>query len=344
MPRTKANDLAAIDDDFLEESREQALDLLTPYPSLLLAVSGGPDSVALMLLCAQWSLRGSRQIAVATVDHRLRQEARAEAEEVGRWARALGYAHHLLTWEEEKPSTRLQERARQARYALLTACARRIGASAIVLAHHSEDQAETILFRLARGSGVAGLAGMARVARGGDVALLRPLLDFCKEELEAVCARAGQPFFRDPSNEDESFARVRLRRLAPVLAAQGLSRDALLRLGSRAARADDALGHCAAQTLTRALRRDEASCVELDAATLNEAPLEILQRVLASAILRVAPASVLRLERLERASARVAAALTACGSVRLTLADVSIEANSERIRLRLAPPRRSSSV
>ena len=310
MPRTEAEDLAAIDDDSLEGRRENALELLAPYPSVLLAVSGGPDSVALMLLCAQWSLRASRHIAVATVDHRLRKEARAEAEEVGRWARALGYAHHLLTWEDEKPSTRLQERARRARYALLSACAQRIGASAIVLAHHAEDQAETILFRLTRGSGVAGLAGMARVARCGDVALLRPLLDFRKEELEAVCARAGQPFFRDPSNEDESFARVRLRRLAPMLAAQGLDRDALLRLGSRAARADAALAHCAADMLSRALRRDEASCVELDAATLCEAPLEILQRVLASAILRIAPAAVLRLERLERASARVAAALS----------------------------------
>ncbi len=344
MPRTEAEDLAAIDDDSLEGRRENALELLAPYPSLLLAVSGGPDSVALMLLCAQWSLRASRHIAVATVDHRLRKEARAEAEEVGRWARALGYAHHLLTWEEEKPSTRLQERARRARYALLTACARRIGASAIALAHHSEDQAETILFRLTRGSGVAGLAGMARLARHEDIPLLRPLLDFRKEELEAVCARAAQPFFRDPSNEDESFARVRLRRLAPMLAAQGLSRDALQRLGSRAARADAALAHCAAEMLARALRRDEASWIELDAATLCEAPLEILQRVLASAILHIAPAAVLRLERLERASARVAAALAARGSVRMTLADVSIDLNGGRIRLRPAPPRRSSST
>ncbi|MGZ9409640.1 MAG: tRNA lysidine(34) synthetase TilS [Methylocystis sp.] len=342
MPRTEAEDLAAIDDDSLEGRRENALELLAPYPSLLLAVSGGPDSVALMLLCAEWSLRSSRHIAVATVDHRLREEARAEAEEVGRWARALGYDHHLLTWEGEKPSTRLQERARRARYALLSACARRIGASAIVLAHHSEDQAETILFRLTRGSGVAGLAGMARVARCADITLLRPLLDFRKEALEAVCAHADQPFFRDPSNEDETFARVRLRRLSPMLAAHGLDRDALLRLGSRAARADAALAQCAAEMLARALQRNDAACIELEAATLCKAPLEILQRVLASAILRIAPAAMLRLERLERASARVAAALTAHGSTRMTLADVSIEANGGRIRLRPAPPRRSS--
>ncbi|MGD9541831.1 tRNA lysidine(34) synthetase TilS [Methylocystis sp.] len=339
MPDAEAQ--TAIDES-IERLREEALDLLAPYPSVLLAVSGGPDSVALMLLCARWSLRSSRDIAVATVDHRLRKASREEAEEVGRWARDLGYAHHLLTWEEAKPSTRLQERARQARYALLAACARRIGASAIVLAHHADDQAETILFRLTRGSGIAGLAGMARVARAEDIALLRPLLDFRKEELEAICARAQQAFFRDPSNEDDSFARARLRKLAPVLAAQGFGQEALLRLGARAARADAALTHCAAETLQRAWRKDEASCVELDAATLCEAPPEILQRALASAILRLAPAAVLRLERLERATARIGDALAARKSVKTTLADVSIEASDGRVRLRPAPPRRSS--
>jgi tRNA(Ile)-lysidine synthase len=100
--------------------------------------------------------------------------------------------------------------------------------------------------------------------------------------------------------------------------------------------------HCAAETLERALRKSEASCVELDAATLCAAPLEILQRVLANAILHLGPGPALRLERLERASARVAAALTARRSMRLTLADVSIEAIGGRVRLRPAPPRRSN--
>ena len=338
MPEAEAE--TALDES-IERLREEALALLAPYPSLLLAVSGGPDSVALMLLCAQWSLRSSREIAVATVDHGLRKEARAEAEEVGRWARDLGYAHHLLTWRNEKPATRLQERAREARYALLAACARRVGAAAIVLAHHADDQAETILFRLTRGSGVGGLGGMARVSRCEEFALLRPLLDFRKAALESVCAHAGQSFFRDPSNEDETFARARLRKLAPLLAAQGLHQDALLRLGARAARADAALTHCAAETVERALRKSDASCVELDAAALRGAPLEILQRALASAMARLAPIPALRLERLERASARIAAALTDREPIRITLADISIDATDTCVRLRPAPPRRT---
>lgn len=327
----------------LVERREEALALLAPYPSLVLAVSGGPDSVALMLLCAQWRLRASHDICVATVDHGLRKEARAEAEEVRGWAQALGFSHHLLTWKGEKPKTRVQERAREARYALLGDCAKRVGATAIVTAHHAEDQAETILFRLTRGSGVTGLAGMARVWRSGDVALLRPLLDWRKRELEGVCARSGHAFLRDPSNADESFARVRLRKLAPLLAAQGLDVDALLRLGARAARADAALSHCARETLTRALRHSDASCVELDAASLSDAPLEILQRVLADAMSSLSPAPVLRLERLERASARLATALAMHERLRITLADISIEARDGRVRLRPAPPRRMPS-
>lgn len=325
----------------IETRREEALSLLAPYPSLLLAVSGGPDSVALMTLCAQWRMRGAHHIAVATVDHGLRKESRAEARQVGRWAKAQGFRHHLLTWEGAKPKTRVQERAREARYALLADCAKRIGAMAIVAAHHAEDQAETILFRLTRGSGVAGLAGMSPIARCGEAALARPLLGFRKQELEDICARAGQAFIRDPSNADEVYARVRLRKLAPLLAAQGLDVDALLRLGARAARADAALTHCAQEIFARALLKSGAQCVELDGAALMESPPEILQRALAEAISRLSPEAALRLDRLERACERIAAALVARAPLRITLADILIEARDGRLQLRPAPPRRA---
>ena len=322
-------------------SREaEALAPLAPYPSLLLAVSGGPDSVALMLLAARWRDRAAHEIAVATVDHGLRAGSRAEARKVGEWARAEGFAHHLIVWRGEKPKTRIQERARDARYALLAGCARKIGASAIVTAHHADDQAETILFRLTRGSGVAGLSGMSPVSRHGEVALLRPLLDWRKSELEELCRSAGHAFVVDPSNANEDFARARLRRLRPLLAAQGFADDALLRLGRRAARADAALERCADGAAERALLARETHCARFDAQALRELPLEILLRLFAREISRLAPQSPPRLERLERVAQRLSEALARSEKVRITIADLLLEARGAYVTLKPAPPRR----
>lgn len=322
---------------------ENALMLLAPFQSLLLAVSGGPDSVALMLACARWSARNAHDIAVATVDHGLREGSRAEAEQVENWAQQLGFSHRTLIWEGKKPATRVQERARDKRYALLADCALRIGAKAIVTAHHADDQAETVLFRLSRGSGVTGLSGMAAASRFGDVALLRPLLGFTKQELESFCTHEKQPFLRDPSNDSARFARVKLRALAPLLAEQGLDRDALLRLGARAAQAEAALASIALDAFAAA-RRESNDGVTLDAESLRRAPQEILQRVIALGINSLAPQSPLRLERLERAAARVGEALSAGSTLRLTLAETMLDLRRNELRLRTAPPRRSTAL
>ncbi len=293
-----------------------------------------------MLLCAQWAERAAHEMAVATVDHGLRAGARAEAEQVGEWARALGFAHHLLTWEGDKPSTRIQERAREARYGLLERCANQIGAGAIVTAHHADDQAETILFRLMRGSGVSGLAGMAAESRCGTVALLRPLLGFPKSVLVGICEKTRHPFFSDPSNADETYARARLRQLMPTLAQQGLDPQALLRLGARAARADAALTSCAAAARAKALLDSDERRARFDPVGLRELPLELLQRVLAIEIERLAPAAQLRLDRLERAALRLSQALKSGAPLRLTLADILLEFQSDGVTLLPAPPRR----
>lgn len=324
-----------------EDGAREPLALLAPHPSLLLAVSGGPDSVALMLLCAQWRERAAHDVAVATVNHGLRTESRAEAEQVGSWARALGFEHHLLAWEGEKPATRIQERARDARYALLSQCASTIGAEALVTAHHADDQAETILFRLTRGSGVAGLAGMSPQSRLGDLALLRPLLNFRKTALVEICESAGHDYVRDPSNANEAYARARLRKLMPVLSAQGLDVDALLRLGERAARADAALQFCAESARARALVKCESGMTRFDAAALRDLPVELLQRLLADEIARLAPQAQLRLDRLERAARRLADALEGRAALRLTIAELLLESDSSGVTLQPAPARRA---
>ncbi len=318
-----------------------ALDQLSRYDTILLAVSGGPDSVALMLLAAQWPGRVERRIDVATVDHGLRAGSGAEARVVGDWARALGFAHHHLIWAGDKPFSRVQERARAARYALLEECAVAIGAPAIVTAHHADDQAETVLFRLSRGSGVAGLSGMAEVALSGPVILARPLLEASKADLEQICRAAGHPFLNDPSNVCEKFARGRLRRLAPLLAEQGLDRDALTRLSRRARRASMALDFYA-QSAGRTARIDsDDASARFHAAALAQAPAEIVLRVLAMEIARLAPAARIRLERLERLGEALAAALDGGRTFRATLAGVLIETRKNELILRQAPPRRS---
>ena len=217
---------------------------LEAAPALLLAVSGGPDSMALMLLVARWaqSLAAAPALHVATVDHGLRPASAAEAALAAAAAARLGLPHATLRWIGEKPATRIQERARAARYALLAAHAERIGAAKILTAHHADDQAETVLMRLVRGSGIGGLAGMRRETRlSPGITLVRPLLDVPKAELVALCHAGGIEIVDDPSNRDPAYARVRLRGEAAALARLGLDHTALLRLARRAARAEDAL-------------------------------------------------------------------------------------------------------
>lgn len=312
--------------------------------SLLFAVSGGPDSIALMLLASCWSLRKDRRIAIATVDHGLRAGSLDEANLVGEWSRALGFTHHVLAWRGAKPKTRIQERAREARYRLLTRCAQDIGASAIVTAHHADDQAETILFRLTRGSGVAGLAGMSSVSTLGDLHLHRPLLQLRKAQLEDICVQAGQAFVRDPSNENVDFARTRIRQLQATLAAQGLDFTALLRLGARASQANEALTWISANIAASAEAERVASNVRFEANRLRSLPLEILQRILATEISRISTKAPLRLERLERAAQRMSEALNSRKCVRMTLGGAILTLDERNLAIAREKPRRATAV
>jgi tRNA(Ile)-lysidine synthase len=282
----------------------------------LLAVSGGPDSMALMRLASLAApLLPGVAFRAATVDHGLRPEARSEALFVAEAAREIGMPHDILTWEGAKPATGIQKAAREARYALLERHAVDCGAQTLMTAHTSDDQAETILMRLARGSGVDGLAGMRRSLPLARVTLARPLLDIPKSRLVALCAHEGWGFVEDPSNRDESYTRVRIRALLPLLEAEGLDSRRLLRLGRRAREASDALESCADRALARARREtDVPGLLLLDAGALAQEPPEILRRVLARAIAAVAqemPQTTYgpRRERLEALSQDVFAAL-----------------------------------
>ena len=311
------------------------LSVLRDEPALLLAVSGGPDSTALLLMAAEWEAPKPKLYA-ATVDHGLRPESAAEAEAVARLCAEAGVPHTTLRWEGEKPSARLQERAREVRYDLLAAHARRVGAHVIVTAHHLDDQAETVLFRLARGSGLSGLAGMATRTRRGEVEIARPLLGVAKAELVALCDARGAAYVSDPSNDDPRFARPRLRRLAGVLAAEGLDASALARLARRAAIVEAALAQKTTEAEARLRLADTGRC---DARALAAEPEEIVRRLLGlcvgaaplDALERIAGALVEAVTQRRRFAANVGGALIAYdGRAELTVGP--------------EPPRRLSSV
>ncbi|WP_312491264.1 tRNA lysidine(34) synthetase TilS, partial [Sphingomonas sp.] len=177
---------------------------------LLLAVSGGPDSMAMLTLAAA-SFR--ERIAVATVDHGLRADAADEVRMVADHCRRLGVPHHGLRPADPIAGASLQAQAREARYALLAEQARAIGAVAILTAHHADDQAETFLMRAARGAGLSGLSGVRARTEIGGVAVLRPLLDWRRAELRQIVRRAEAPFVDDPANHDPRHDRTRFRQL-----------------------------------------------------------------------------------------------------------------------------------
>jgi tRNA(Ile)-lysidine synthase len=320
--------------------------LLAPLASsrgIVLAVSGGPDSLALLALADSWRKGRAIPVSVATVDHGLRAESRAEAEAVAAICRAKGLGHTILAWTGQKPATGLPAAARAARYALLGAHALRLGADTIVTAHHADDQAETVLMRLTRGSGPAGLAGMAAFApvpghEASGLRLARPLLATPKADLVALCHAEGLRYFEDPTNTDEAYRRPQVRELARQLSAQGLGRDEILRLAARAARAEQALAALVADRLAALPARREPDLFEAEAAAIDALPQEALIRLLAGEIARLTGAAP-RLERLEALVAR----LGEQAPVAATLGGVSVRGDAKRLVLKPQPPRRRPS-
>jgi tRNA(Ile)-lysidine synthase len=359
------------DDDHSPISAQAAKRLFADWktaPAIVLAVSGGPDSVALMWLAARWRralARGPRLIAV-TVDHGLRAEAATEARDVKRLARALDLPHRTLRWAGTKPKTGLPAAARAARYRLLAQAARANGATHILTAHTRDDQAETLLMRMLRGSGISGLASMARESERDGLRLARPFLNVSKSQLVATLKKARLDFADDPTNRDTHFTRPRIRAVMPILAAEGGDARNLARLAARFARANAAvevLVDGAERYL--ALRGHQTSQPGLDAKTFHAKtfdaktfdvkafaamPEEIRLRLLLRAIDRLGhegPAELGKVEALLSALDRAAAEAIAKRrpnlkrpNLKQTLAGALISLIDDRIRVEPAPRRR----
>ena len=282
-----------------------------PAPRIAVAVSGGPDSLALCLLADRWARARSGAAFGLTVDHRLRPESGAEAAQVQCWLTARGITHRTLRWLGARPITGLQEQARAARLALLTGWCRRAGVLHLLLGHQREDQAETALQRLVRGSGIDGLAAMAPVRlalepAGGGVRLLRPLLPVSRAALIATLARWDQPWIDDPTNRDTRNARPRLAAALARLGAEGLSAERLAKAAARAAGDRSALDELCTDLLAACARPSLAGFVILDLGVLQRAPSALAVRALGCVVTTVSGSAYPpRQERLERLARRL---------------------------------------
>jgi tRNA(Ile)-lysidine synthase len=311
---------------------------------IAIAVSGGPDSTALLWLAAQWRAARKRgpELLALTVDHGLRKESAREASAVKTLARKLNVAHRTLHWKGDKPKTGLQEAAREARYALLASAAKKARARILLTAHTLDDQAETVLFRLLRGSGPAGLQAMAVASPcpGAPwLTLARPLLTIPKVRLVATLQKAGIAFAEDPSNRDPRHTRPRLRVLMPQLEAEGLSAVRLALLAKRLRRADEALRKAVAEAQARISLTPwgEGTRIVLDGEGFRRLSDEIAIRLLGNAIGQVGDEGPVEFGKLESLFDSLRSSPE---TLRRSLAGAVVTQAQRELVVERAPPRR----
>lgn len=282
----------------------QALDVLMP---LAVAVSGGGDSVALMHLVAGWAkARGCLgDIYVLSVDHGLRAGASAEIAQVIEQCQSMGLAHQTLIWQGEKPASNIQAEARDARYGLLTDWCVANGIKDLAVGHTRDDQVETFLMRLARGSGVTGLSAMSQTRplrnAQGTVRLVRPLLNVTRDSLRATLKDAGQSWAEDPSNDDLKFMRVKARQMRAHLSDLDLTDERIVSTVSRLQRVREALDVATEELFSQCAWFHGAGFASFDLALLRGAPAEIGLRILSQLLIGIGGKEYgPRLARLER--------------------------------------------
>ena len=347
-----ADDLESDPSDQLPLTPEEALALFRSSlgsdecHGILLAVSGGPDSMALLGLAVA-ARAYLPPIAAATVDHRLRPESAEEARFVADFCKDLGVHHCTLPWLDAPGPGTSQETARKGRYALLVGHARAIEASHLLTAHTLDDQAETVLMRMAAGTGLTGLGAMRPNVARGAVRHVRPFLEVAKSRLIATCELNHWLFSKDPTNEDMRYARTRFRSLMPMLADQGLTPERLGTLAARARRTEDALEQIARRTLETAMvrRAPDGGAIRLRAEPFFTEPFEMALRMLKRSMLAIggeAPEETqISLAKLERLLKHLRMAIRDQRPFRQTLAWSVIAHGGGFLEIRTAPPRRS---
>ena len=254
---------------------------------IAVAVSGGADSMALAF-CLK---RAGADVHAFIVEHGLRAESAEEASRVAGWLNDFDIPATILPWAHEGIETRIHVEARKARYKLLLAACRKQGIESLYVAHHQDDQAETILMRFAKGSGIDGLAGMAPETEQDGVKIIRPFLVYPKARLVATCEVNKVSFVTDPSNKKECYARGRLRKVTDALAAEGFTTERLADLGQRAAEAKEALQFYTEKLCQKAIKLLPSGALELDLEVYSQAPQAVRLRVFTACFMYLNPTS-----------------------------------------------------
>ncbi|MES0881313.1 tRNA lysidine(34) synthetase TilS [Roseibium sp. SCP14] len=311
---------------------DKLFSVLKPFSKLTLAVSGGGDSLCLMTLFNEWRHRTgwTGEAEVVVVDHGLRPESEAEALFVVRTAVDAALPATVLCWEGEKPSRNIQEAARLARYRLISQHMRRSGSDALVLGHHLDDQAETFLDRLSRGSGLHGLSAMAGDEPDGPegLRLLRPLLQVPRKKLEASLRERGLAWCSDPSNQDLKYKRSRLRKILALLAEEGLSAERISQTSAHLRRTREALDQTTREFAEKHLAEHPAGPLKLSRQAYRDLPEELRLRFLTLALGRATGVKPrVRLQKLQVLDQ----ALMLVKEHRQTLAGALVKADEETI-------------
>ncbi len=207
----------------------------------IVAVSGGPDSLALAFLTKIYSIKNNLNCKYFIVDHKLREQSTSEAEKVKKILNKLSFKSSILTWKGKKPSKNIQSLARKKRYELLFKECRKLRIKDLVLGHQIDDMLENFFIRMIRGSGLKGLVSLGKKTTIDNINLIRPLLEFKKKDLKFISSNTFNFFVEDPSNEEEKYTRIKIRKLLSQLDNNGLSKDKLLLTMKNLKRSDQAI-------------------------------------------------------------------------------------------------------
>lgn len=270
---------------------------------IAVAVSGGGDSMALAILLSDWVKENGIKLHAITVDHGLRPESAAEAKMVSKILKPLGITHKILKWEGAKPRTKIQEVARDARYQLMSDYCLQKRIPYLCIAHHGQDQMETILFRMAKGTGLDGMAGMRSVnILDNGLTLLRPLLPVSHQDLLETLKSREIDWIEDPSNENNRYARVRIRNVIDTLENEGLNPGRISSLSSRVTLSIELIDYLIEREYKSLISYKDTQRIEINYTSLLSLPIDGKTRILKKLISEFQPHKkyAARLEDIER--------------------------------------------